>query len=103
MCNFNNTTTVKLWIQKDLSCDGIARWKDKQIDSCIAFLVKALSDAGIKMRSSCCGHGKGEGEITLQDGRMLLILSPDDAASYLKWVSKDKNLMLLIRQGAEFA
>lgn len=45
------------------------------IDKCIADLVEALQTAGINMRGSCCGHGKGPGYISLEDGRMLSIES----------------------------
>ncbi len=43
------------------------------VDACIAPLVQALNDAGIETTGSCCGHGKGDGSITLGDGRELLI------------------------------
>jgi len=51
------------------------------IDACIASLVRALQEAGINMRGSCCGHGKKDGWIELQDGRILVIKA--DAVSYL--------------------
>jgi hypothetical protein len=35
------------------------------------------------MRGSCCGHGQRSGHIHLQDGRGLLILSPDENADYM--------------------
>ncbi|MHA1952283.1 MAG: hypothetical protein ACW987_20795 [Candidatus Thorarchaeota archaeon] len=47
-----------------------------KIDSCIAPIVNALQMGGINMRGSCCGHGKSEGYIELQDGRYIFIL-PD--------------------------
>ena len=43
------------------------------IDMCIAPIVNALEDHGIYMSGSCCGHGKWDGEIILQDGRKLII------------------------------
>jgi len=43
------------------------------IDHCIAPIVKALQQAGIYTRGCCCGHGKREGSILLQDGRKLII------------------------------
>lgn len=46
------------------------------VDSCIAPLIKALNDVGIKTVASCCGHGKRPGNIALKDGRELEIL-PD--------------------------
>ena len=42
-------------------------------DPCIAPLVEALNNAGIKTIASCCGHGHRPGAITLIDGRELVI------------------------------
>ena len=94
MCN--STRNVRVKIAADVSCNGSEKWKDCKIDSCIADLVQALQLAGINMRSSCCGHGKGEGEITLADGRMLLVLSKSMAARYSAKRSKDTELGLVI-------
>ena len=73
MCN--STTLVHVKIPADLSCNGKEKWKMCKIDSCISGIVNALQVGGIDMRSSCCGHGKVEGFIALQDGRGLLILN----------------------------
>ena len=43
------------------------------IDHCIHHLVAALNAGGIRTVASCCGHGKSEGNIFLEDGRLLLI------------------------------
>lgn len=43
------------------------------VDSCIADLVRALNDSGVLTLDSCCGHGKGPGEIRLMDGRSLIV------------------------------
>jgi len=75
MCD--ETITVQVVIPADLSHTGKARWKNTQIDSCIANLVSALQQGGIDMRASCCGHSKTSGSILLQDGRKLII---DEAA-----------------------
>ena len=45
----------------------------KPIDSCIADLVDALNHVDIWTRSSCCGHGKSDGIIDLEDGRQLVV------------------------------
>jgi hypothetical protein len=79
MCQWGNTKKVRVKVPDDLSYNGQQRWAIKGIDSCIAPIVEALQRAGIDMRSSCCGHEKGEGGIQLQDGRMLLILSKEQA------------------------
>ncbi len=52
----------------------------KPIDSCISHFVEALNTAGIYTGGSCCGHGKGDGCISLHDGTVLIIErhDPDD-------------------------
>lgn len=77
MCEENDTVSVRVKIQADLSCDGKEHWTDAQIDRCIAPLVQALQRGGIDMRSSCCGHGTYVGRIDLQDGRCLVILNEE--------------------------
>lgn len=72
MCEHGTTTPVEVMIVSGLSHTGFARRAVVEIDSCISALVRALDQAGIIMRSSCCGHGKG-GEIVLEDGRTLII------------------------------
>lgn len=64
---------VRVKIQADLSHTGKEYWKVAAIDYCIAPIVKALQDAGIDMRGSCCGHGESNGNILLQDRRILVI------------------------------
>lgn len=64
---------VRVKIPADLSHTGKAYWKVVAIDHCIAPIVEALQQAGINMKGSCCGHGKREGSIVLQDGRELVI------------------------------
>ena len=41
----------------------------RDIDFCIADIVAALNAANIKTLASCCGHGKIQGNIMLEDGR----------------------------------
>ena len=73
MCEWGKYKLVNVKIPADLACSGKSYWKEMQIDSCIADIVRALQEAGIYMRGSCCGHGKQDGEIELQDGRKLII------------------------------
>jgi hypothetical protein len=73
MCEWGTDTLVPVKIAPDLSHTGESYWKLMGIDSCIADLVRALQEGGINMRSSCCGHGKSNGEIILADGRTLEI------------------------------
>ena len=81
MCDYGNTVPVWVKIPDDLSSTGKEKWRHCQIDECIAPLVRALQNAAIDMRGSCCGHGKMDGDIHLQDGRILII--KDDADEYL--------------------
>ena len=43
------------------------------IDICIADIVAALNAANIKTVASCCGHGRIDGVISLEDGREVII------------------------------
>ena len=45
----------------------------QDIDFCIADIVAALNAANIITVASCCGHGKVEAVISLEDGRELII------------------------------
>ena len=83
MCDWGVTEAVLVKIPVDLACDGRTKWRLVGIDACIAPIVRALQLGGIDMQGSCCGHGKKEGNIYLQDGRLLLILNPEHAELYL--------------------
>lgn len=43
------------------------------VDWCIHHIVAALNAGGVKTVASCCGHGKQDGRIDLEDGRVILI------------------------------
>lgn len=43
------------------------------IDWCIHQIVAALNAGGVRTVASCCGHGKMDGRIDLEDGRVLVI------------------------------
>ncbi|KKK76923.1 hypothetical protein LCGC14_2858740, partial [marine sediment metagenome] len=45
----------------------------QEIDFCIAPIVAALNAANITTVASCCGHGEQDGNIMLEDGRVLII------------------------------
>lgn len=77
MCEWGNTVPLSVPIPAGLSHTGEARWAVKPIDSCIAPIVRALNDAGIYTAACCCGHGERDGEIVLQDGRTLVVRSPE--------------------------
>jgi len=82
MCKWGKYKKVMVKIPADLSSTGKVKWKYAQIDTCIADIVKALQEGGIDMRGSCCGHENTVGDIDLQDGRMILILSKKEAQFY---------------------
>ena len=92
MCEWDETVKVRVKIPADLSCTGKEKWRECDIDSCIAPIVEALQGAGIDMRGSCCGHNKSEGDIHLQDGRVLVILSKEVATIYVKERRKDRSV-----------
>lgn len=73
MCAHDDVIILHVPIPADLSYTGEARWDWKGVDRCIAPLIAALNNAGIWTASSCCGHGREDGVIILQDGRTLVI------------------------------
>lgn len=73
MCEWGNTTNLKVPIPASMSHTCESRWDTKPIDRCIAPIIQALNDAGIHTTSCCCGHGKTDGTILLHDGRELIV------------------------------
>lgn len=53
--------------------------KDRGIDPCVAPIVQALYDAGLKPVASCCGHGVMPASVLLEDGREVLVVSRSEA------------------------
>lgn len=80
MCEHGTTVPLMVVIPARLSHTGEARLDMKAVDACIAPIVKVLNDAGVPTVSSCCGHGKGPGNIALADGRELLIMRTNEDA-----------------------
>lgn len=80
MCVWGTTLDVRVLIPADLAAERTPTWKMKPIDACLAPLVRALSEGGVTMRSSCCGHGRGPGEILLDDGRRLTVATTKEGA-----------------------
>ena len=48
-------------------------------DPDIADIVKALIDAGLVTKASCCGHGHQPGSVCLSDGREVLVVTYEQA------------------------
>lgn len=71
MCNHENREAAMVVIDPGTperhGRDGV--W----CDPCLAPLVKALNDGGVRTVASCCGHGAHAGSIALADGRWLHI------------------------------
>ena len=57
------------------------------IDYCIHQIVAALNAGGVRTLASCCGHGKMEGRIDLEDGRTLVVVND---AGQLVWQSLEQ-------------
>lgn len=91
MCKMGTTKRVYVKIPEDLSCTGFTKFQHEDIDECIANIVNALQVSGVDMRGCCCGHGKGIGDIQLQDGRSLLIV---DSQKYFKNKEKVNKIFL---------
>lgn len=81
MCEWGDTVPLKVWIPKQLSHTGEARWDEKPVDACISRIVQALNDGGVCTIASCCGHGKGDGSILLAGGRELVVVTPNNETS----------------------
>ena len=78
MCKWGNQVDVFVVIPADLSHSGESYCCNVKVDSCIAPIVRCLNEAGIDTRGSCCGHGKADGKIELQDGRTIIIKKKKD-------------------------
>jgi len=61
MCEWGDTVLIHI--------EGVNR----DVDRCIAPLVRVLNESGIKTEASCCGHGHIPGCISLADGRELVV------------------------------
>lgn len=74
MCKWGDSVVLDVEVPASLSCTGEARRKAVGVDKCIADMVRALNDGGVKTVASCCGHGKIPGTIILADDQHLLLL-----------------------------
>jgi hypothetical protein len=78
MCDHGDYVDCQLTVLGSLAHEGEDTVKTKPVDQCIADIVRALEAAGIRMYGSCCGHGQRPGEIPLADGRVVMIVQPQD-------------------------
>ena len=71
MCKWGTDTKVKLC---ETRYNSVGKPYDVVfVDKCISGIIQALNDAGIMTIASCCGHGKIDGSIILEDGRELVV------------------------------
>lgn len=75
MCRWGTYEDIEVVIPAELSHTGNKRRKTVKVDACIASIVRALNEGGVRTISSCCGHGERSGSILLLDGRELVIKS----------------------------
>jgi len=73
MCKWGDSEYVLVTITSDLSYTGHERVAWKKIDACIAPLIRAFEFLEVKMKASCCGHGKTEGKIMFNNNGFLRI------------------------------
>lgn len=73
MCKHGDTVNVELLTVARCSHTGRDFRRVWPVDRCIAKIVESLDRGGVRMLGSCCGHGKGDGQILLEDGRILRI------------------------------
>lgn len=77
MCEWGDEIKMTVPIPANCSYTGEFRWAEKPIDRCLSYLVQVLNDAGLYTGGACCGHGKGDGCISLHDGTVLVIKKVD--------------------------
>ena len=84
MCKWGTYEEVECTIVAGLSYTGKERRKLVKVDKCIAHIVRALSQAGITMVDSCCGHGKKNthARIVLEEGLILNIEKKPNFGTY---------------------
>jgi hypothetical protein len=75
------------WDKVDIELNGVMV---KYVDRCLAPMLIALNNAGIKTLSSCCGHGKQDGYILCEN--RLIILSKETDTAKLRY-SRDFHQM----------
>ena len=75
-CPCRSTIDVMCEIPAAYSHTGKRREKTCGIDKCLAPIVSALQAAGVGTVGCCCGHGRGTGEIIMENGTRLLVEWP---------------------------
>jgi len=73
MCKWGDIVAMGLTIPAHLSHTGKAYKKLVGIDRCMVSIVRCLNDNDLITVASCCGHGNAPGNISLADGREIII------------------------------
>jgi len=76
----------------------------QDVDLCIADIVAALNAANITTVASCCGHGKIDGNILLEDGRIINIRNvkrQEGEMDYLEFVGLRKPKKKVVKFNTE--
>lgn len=81
MCERGDTVLVSVVVPALRSHTGEDRPAGREVDRCIAPIVRALNAGGVHTMSSCCGHGVRPGSVLLADGRELLVCPDLDTAN----------------------
>jgi len=72
MCKWGTDMSVRL--AYPLSVSGRT---EVDVDACIAPLVQMLNDYGIHTTGCCCGHGRSEGSVLIdQEGQRVILTLP---------------------------
>ena len=83
---------VDVRISADLSETGKPYYRECYIDACIAPIIKALSDGGIKTKWACCGHKRYAGVISLDNDMELMIMTPEQRKHLCKAVGNNEGI-----------
>lgn len=65
MCEHGDRIMVEVHVDASVAHEGVPVVKAMPIDACIADTVRRLDAMGVRMLSSCCGHGKAPPNLVL--------------------------------------
>lgn len=62
--------------------------RPRDIDACLAPLVRALNAGGFPTIASCCGHGRMPPSVILNDDRFIVVLTREQWEAYIpqRWI-----------------
>lgn len=66
MCVSGDRVWTPVHVDSSVAHEGFAIVKEMPIDRCLVPLVRELDRRGIRMLSSCCGHGRLDGVILIK-------------------------------------